>query len=70
MSSLKSHTTVSGVYVFNGHPYEQTEALGVGILDLSKEGDGVPIHTKGLCLQYGAIALLTVAILASICMNV
>ena len=39
---------MSGVYVFKGNPYEQTDALGVGNLDLSKDGDGVPIHTKGL----------------------
>lgn len=39
---------MSSVYVFEGNPYQQTNALAVGTLELSKGSDGVPIHTTGL----------------------
>ena len=35
------------MYVYQGKPYQQTQAIGVGTLEFSKERDGVPIHTEG-----------------------
>ncbi len=39
--------TVNSVFVYNGDPYNQTKAIGVGRLEFSKTIDGVPIHTEG-----------------------
>ena len=38
------------MYVYQGKPYQQTQAIGVGTLEFSKERDGVPIHTEGQSL--------------------